>query len=212
MVGRVVTVGAKFAPPTFVANGLVRTKLQSDNNSYSDKSDDPSQYILEVSLSDNGSSRTATTTKVFGESVIVASGSSPRKLNLPNESILCGHSQHNCALCDGDAYAPRSSDNPKSVAVTAVKAISLLNRLGVTTIHWIHRHDEYKAIAIEAERIQHLSNAHTWTSYVVAKWVLKKDEDTDNYIPVVLNGVRIVGAKDGVANPVHLPCRTMDRS
>ncbi|KAL9188697.1 hypothetical protein ACHAXT_007075 [Thalassiosira profunda] len=163
--------GAEFAPPSVLAAGLAKTN-----------------GVFEVQLGD------ATHTKVHAKTVIVASGSTPRRLNLPHEQILWGHSLHSCALCDGDLYAR----GKRGVAVigggdAAVEAVSLLHKMGVASIHWIHRREEYRASALEVKRVKQLPNVDVWTPFVVVEWMTKETG--------LLEGVRIVGAKDGVADP-----------
>ncbi|KAL3792506.1 hypothetical protein HJC23_008428 [Cyclotella cryptica] len=210
--------GARFAPPTVVATGLKRMG---------------ETWIVSVDGHDHdagGSGR-----DVRSRTVIVASGSLPRRLDLTHESELWGRSLHNCALCDGEAYGSRSSrgdsssssnnsdshgsastNNDKSVAVigggdAAVEAVSLLARIGVHTIHWIHRREEFKANAAEVERVRKLPNVQTWTSFVVVEWIVKQDTRHDGETVKILDGVRIVGSKDGMADPgatssLTIPC------
>jgi thioredoxin reductase (NADPH) len=146
-------------------------------------------------------------------------------LNLPHESELWGRFLHNCALCDGDVYGSRgsrsikkvgnASNDEKSVVVigggdAAVEAVSLLARIGVHTIHWIHRREEFRANAAEVEKVRNLPNVQTWTSFVVVEWVVKESSSSDG-TRKVLDGVRIVGSIDGVADPgatssLTIPC------
>lgn len=183
--------GAEFAKPNILATALTRSENE-----------------FEVSLVDSSK------TKVMSRTVIIASGSNPRKLNLPYESELWGRSLHNCALCDGDAYSGRtaSSGDGKTVAVigggdAAVEAVSLLARIGVRTIHWIHRRDKFKANIAEVERVKLLPNVQLWTSFVVTEWVVKDGHDGKKS----LDGVKIVGSKNGAADPdanssLTIPC------
>jgi glutaredoxin len=146
-------------------------------------------------------------------------------LNLPHESELWGRFLHNCALCDGDVYGSRgsrsikkggnASNDEKSVVVigggdAAVEAVSLLARIGVHTIHWIHRREEFRANAAEVEKVRNLPNVQTWTSFVVVEWVVKESSISDG-ARKVLDGVRIIGSIDGVADPgatssLTIPC------
>ena len=183
--------GAEFAPPTALAIDLVKSGKE-----------------FQLSLNDLSES------KVHSRTVVIASGSTPRKLNLPHESELWGHSLHNCALCDGDAYGPRqitSSEGGKNVVVigggdAAVEAVSLLARIGVKSIQWIHRRDGFRANAAEVERVKSLPNVQSWTSFVVTEWIVKESNGMK-----ILDGVKIVGSKNGVADPsssssLTLPC------
>ena len=174
--------GAQFAPPAALAKGLVESGKE-----------------FEVRLSNTPKEQ------IRSRTVIVASGSTPRKLNLPHESELWGRSLHNCALCDGDAYASRSSEfnTEKTVVVigggdAAIEAVSLLHRIGVHTIHWIHRSNKFRGNAAAVERVKSLSNVQLWSSFVVTEWIVKENSFNGNKS---LEGVRVVGSIDGVADP-----------
>ena len=180
--------GTQFAAPTFLATHVKKTGDE-----------------FELSLSDSLRS------KVRSRAVIIASGSNPRKLNLPYESELWGRSLHNCALCDGDAYRSRPNDEKSVVVIgggdAAVEAVSLLARIDVRTIHWIHRRDDFRANSVEVERVKSLSNVQLWTPFVVTEWITKDTNDGTK----TLAGVRLVGSKDGKADPdanssLTLPC------
>ena len=75
--------------------------------------------------------------------VILATGATGRKLNLPNEELLWGRSIHSCAICDGSSY------QNKTVLVVgggdaAVDAAILLSRHARAVI-LIHRRDTFRA-------------------------------------------------------------------
>jgi thioredoxin reductase/glutaredoxin len=196
--------GAEFAPPTFQATGIVRPTAEQNAS-------------IEVHLSEGTSTKSsASETKILGKSLIIASGSVPRKLDLPHEGSLWGHSLHNCALCDGDAYVHDRSK--KSVAVigggdAAVEAIFLLHKLGMGAIHWIHRRDGYRASPIEVEKIRQLPNVEVWTPFVVIEWMVKGKDGavTDDIAPLEMEGIRVAGASNGHADPdatssLVIPC------
>mmetsp|Transcript_9320 Transcript_9320/g.19610 ORF Transcript_9320/g.19610 Transcript_9320/m.19610 type:complete len:661 (+) Transcript_9320:310-2292(+) len=212
--------GAKFVPPMWFATGIERREKSKKNPKDNDGSE-ISKFVFEVGLSSkalgDGDESFNNSRKIHAKSVIIATGSNPRRLNLPHENTLWGHSLHNCALCDGDKYVTTKtriqrtdeSTQPvegKSVCVigggdAAAEAISLLNRLGIQTIHWIHRRIEFKASAVEVEKIRQMSNVQVWTPYVVADWVVDDYVDEKNSTSQILTGVRVVGSKDGIADP-----------
>lgn len=188
--------GAKFVDPTWLA-----TDLTSSNNN------DNYEHVVTVSNSNHDRQTT-----LQAKSIIVATGSSPRKLNLPLEAELWGRHLHNCALCDGDLYASRSPGyHQNSVAVigggdAALEAVSLLSRLGAN-IHWIHRRNNFRARQNAVDKVRKLTNVKIWQPFVVTEWVVEEIEGQK-----VLVGVRIVGSNtDGIADPeatssLTIPC------
>lgn len=187
--------GAKFVDPLWLATELTSS---NNNNNY--------EHVVTVSNSNHDRQITLQT-----KSVIVATGSSPRKLNLPLEAELWGRHLHNCALCDGDLYASRSPGYGTSVAVigggeAALEAVSLLSRLGAN-IHWIHRRSNFRARQNALDKVRNLSNVKIWQPFVVTEWVVEEIEGQ-----TVLVGVRIVGSNaDGIADPeatssLTIPC------
>ncbi len=201
-----ISFGTKFVDPIWLATGLERvSELEKSNDQY-----------LRLTLR-SGTSHDAAGQTLQTKSIIIATGSSPRKLGLPHEASLWGSSIHNCALCDGDLYASRSSStsekNNKSIVVigggeAALEAVSLLSRIGVTNIHWIHRRNEFRARRNAVDNvIRNLPNVKIWQPFVVTEWVVHETAGRK-----VLEGVRIVGSNvDGVADPeatssLTIPC------
>lgn len=182
--------GANFAPPTYMATNIIKVTHQQKN------------VLIEVHLSAGGTAMSSSTLlefKVLGKSLIIASGSLPRKLNLPYEASLWGRHLHNCALCDGDSYV--RDGLAKTVAVigggdAAVEAIFLLHKLGVGRIHWIHRREEYNANPLEVERVKQLSNVDIWAPYVVVEWIVKENDGAVRDT-MQMEGIRIAVAGNG---------------
>ena len=200
-----ISFGTKFVDPIWLATGLERVSQSGNSN----------DHYLHITLSSDSNHDAASQT-LQTKSVIIATGSKPRKLGLSHEAALWGSSLHNCALCDGDLYASRSStegENQKSVVVigggeAALEAVSLLSRLGVANIHWIHRRSEFRARQSAVDNaIRNLPNVKVWQPFVVTEWIVHETAGRK-----VLEGVRIVGSNDdGVADPeatssLTIPC------
>ncbi|MCL4103743.1 UNVERIFIED_CONTAM: hypothetical protein GTU68_059822 [Idotea baltica] len=84
------------------------------------------------------------------ETVIIATGASPRHLGLPNEKELIGHGLTSCATCDGAFYP----DVPVAViggGDSACEEATFLTRFA-SKVYLIHRRDELRASQIMAER------------------------------------------------------------
>jgi len=144
--------GATFAPP-----GLLATDLGVVHRI------DSSFDLFSIHIPNSATAYKA-------RSVILATGSSPRKLDLPNEAALCGKSLHSCALCDGSQYVD------KVVMVvgggdTAIDAALILSRRS-TKVYLVHRRDEWKANdVVNIQAVERADNVQALTPYVVKEWV-----------------------------------------
>jgi thioredoxin reductase (NADPH) len=116
-------------------------------------------------------------------SVILATGATGRKLNLPNEELLWGKSIHSCAICDGSSY------QNKTVIVVgggdaAIDAAILLSRHARDVVV-IHRRETFRASnQRNIKALLAIPKISVKTPFVVAEFLLQ-----DNAIS--LSGVRI---------------------
>jgi thioredoxin reductase (NADPH) len=85
------------------------------------------------------------------QTVIVATGASPKHLGLPNEKSLIGHGLTSCATCDGAFY--------RNVPVcvigggdSACEEASFLTKFA-SVVYLIHRRDVLRASKIMADRV-----------------------------------------------------------
>lgn len=149
--------GATFAPP-----GLLATDLEVQSLRVVDSDFDASQlFIIHVPNSITYKAR----------SVILATGSSPRRLDLPNEAPLWGKSLHSCAICDGSNYAG------KTVLVVgggdaAIDATLILSRRS-KKVYLVHRRQEWRASdAANIRAMERADNIQVLQPYVVKEWVV----------------------------------------
>lgn len=99
--------------------------------------------------------------EIKADKVIIACGSKVRKLGLKNEEKLTGRGVSYCASCDGNFF------KGKTVAVvgggnTAIENVSYLSPL-VKKVYLIHRSTQFKANAVDVERISRLNNVEIIT-------------------------------------------------
>lgn len=101
----------------------------------------------------------------FAKTIVVASGTKYRRLNVPGEEELMGRGVSYCAACDGAFF------KDKTVAVvgggnTAVEDAILLADL-CEKVYLIHRRDELRASSILQEQLQKKKNVeYSWNSQI----------------------------------------------
>jgi thioredoxin reductase (NADPH) len=86
------------------------------------------------------------------KSVIIALGSSPRKLDIPGETEYWGKGVSTCATCDGALY------RDKVVAVvgggdSAMEEASFISKFA-SKVYLIHRKDEFRASQVMQDRVK----------------------------------------------------------
>lgn len=104
---------------------------------------DTSTFPRRVTL-ERGDSLTTT-------ALIIASGASARTLGIPGESALMGYGVSTCATCDGAFFR----DQPVAVVGggdAALEEACFLTKFA-STVHLIHRRDEFRAEAYWQERV-----------------------------------------------------------
>jgi thioredoxin reductase (NADPH) len=103
--------------------------------------------------------------EVHAQALIIATGASPKMLNLPGEKTFWNRGVHTCAVCDGSFY------RGKTVAVvgggdSAMEEAMYLSKL-CAKVYVIHRRSELRASRIMADRALATPNMEfLWNSAV----------------------------------------------
>ncbi len=93
-----------------------------------------------------------TTAGVFkGRSIVLATGSTYRRLNIPGEDELIGSGVHFCATCDGAFYRDREVIVIGGGNSALEEGIFLTNF--TTKVKFVHRSPEFKADAIYTDKL-----------------------------------------------------------
>ncbi|KAL3918661.1 MAG: hypothetical protein SGILL_004133, partial [Bacillariaceae sp.] len=181
--------GATFAPPGLLATSIERSRLASSEE------DDVTDSKTDTNIHDGDVFFSLKTPldEYHALSVIVASGATPRTLDLPHESDLWGVSLHNCAICDGHLY----SGKDKHVLVVgggdaALDAAVMLARYaGRVTL--VHRRNDFSSANNPAnlQVVESTSNIEVLTPFVVEKWKI----DPENTMQLV--GATLKDQKSG---------------
>lgn len=103
--------------------------------------------------------------KIYGKTVILATGAEPRKLGLPDEDTLLGKGIAYCATCDGMQF------KGKVVAVngggnTAVEDALYLAKL-CKKVYMVHRRDALRAAPVYLESLKKNGVEILWNSKIV---------------------------------------------
>ncbi len=141
------------------------------------------------------------------KTVLISTGSSPRKLNVPGEAEYKGNGVSYCATCDGPFY-PDKIIGVVGGGNTAFEESLFLAKYA-SRIYLIHRSDNYRADEILKERVEQNPKIEYVPFYQVdkidfanpdgKKIILSKTPNPGNVIPAQA-GIRPV-----LSNPTHHP-------
>ncbi len=109
-----------------------------------------SQPVIEVSKEENSFIVKTESDSFEGKAVIVATGTSPRKLGVPGEDVFTGKGVSYCAVCDGAFY------KDKVVAVVGGGDSAIIEAIYLTRfaskVYVIHRRNQLRAEKILQDR------------------------------------------------------------
>jgi len=109
-----------------------------------------SQPVIEVSKIEDGFIVKTESDSFEGRAVIIATGTSPRKLGVPGEDVFTGKGVSYCAVCDGAFY------KDKIVAVVGGGDSAIIEAIYLTRfaskVYVIHRRNQLRAEKILQER------------------------------------------------------------
>jgi len=112
--------------------------------------------------------------EIICKNVIIATGRSPRKLNIPNEEKLIGKGISYCAICDAGLY------KGKEVVVigggkSALEESLYLSKI-CSKVTLIHRRDEFRADEGLVNEVRYKENIEVFTNKEVIEFVQENDK------------------------------------
>ena len=105
----------------------------------------------------------------LAKTVVIATGASPRALNLPGEQALLGRGVHYCAACDGMFYKGKTVVLVGGGNSAAADAL-ILSRIAKKVI-LVHRRDTLRATKIYHEPLRNLPNIEFRLSSAVTELI-----------------------------------------
>lgn len=141
--------------------------------------------VLTVEISDSVKKVVTDEGTYEGKTVIIATGNSPAKLNVPGEEELTGMGVSYCATCDGAFFRNKVTCVVGGGDVAVEDAIFLAR--GCEKVYLIHRRDELRAAAVLQDELKSKSNVEIIYDSIVTE--IKGDD--------LVNAVTIKNVKTG---------------
>uniref|UniRef100_A0A7S4HWS1 Thioredoxin reductase n=1 Tax=Odontella aurita TaxID=265563 RepID=A0A7S4HWS1_9STRA len=158
--------GAAFAPPGLLSSGVSRIV------------DGTFQIAMGKSSYDSYKAR----------SIVLATGSTPRRLDLGHESNLFGSTLHSCAICDGPLYTSTHTVLVVGGGESALEAVALLSRR-VKKVYLIHRRIQFTANNA-MKRVGKFGNVEVLSPFRVIEWLSNANDAGQ------LRGAKLRGVSD----------------
>lgn len=162
--------------------------------------------VLSMSLAGDVKDIVTDSGEYRAKSVIIATGNSPRKLEVPGEEELVGCGVSYCATCDGAFFKNRVTAVIGGGDVAVEDAIFLAR--GCQKVYVIHRRDELRAAKILQSALFELDNVEmVWDSVVTS--IEGEDDVTGLQIKNVKSGedklIEVSGVFIATGNTPNLP-------
>ena len=142
--------------------------------------------------------------------MIIATGATPRKLEVPGEERLWGRGVSACATCDGAFF----KDVPVMVAGggdSAMEEAIFLTRFA-SKVHLVHRRDEFRASAIMVERAKNNPKIKFHLNCIVDEIVGQSEVEGVRITDKNSGAQEVISAKGFFAALGHVPATELFRN
>ena len=132
------------------------------------------EEVVGIEKKDNLFSIETKGTTYFGKSVVLSTGSTYRKLNIPNEEELIGSGIHYCATCDGAFY------RDKDIIVIGGGNSALEEGIFLAgfckSVKIVHRSENFSASETYVEKLKSIDNISTYMNKTSLEFISDEKE------------------------------------
>ena len=132
------------------------------------------EEVVGIEKKDNLFSIETKGTTYFGKSVVISTGSTYRKLGIPNEEELIGSGIHFCATCDGAFY------RDKDIIVIGGGNSALEEGIFLAgfckSVKIVHRSENFSASETYVEKLASIDNITTYTNKTSLEFISNEKE------------------------------------